>query len=131
MPYGCCQFSHQRSDVNFEDAQQWKTNLESELTRLGQALHTSELAFPISMILDELEEIASTLVLYQDNTSQNLIEKGWAYHCFVSMGFSHVAIMESYMELFDAWRGKQPEKLLHLLVSVTAVMLRWTRKAIE
>lgn len=90
-------------------------------------------AFPSTLVLEELEEIAATLAICASGpgSSQHQVQVGWAMRCFYDIGFSHGTLVESYMEIFDKWAGKAPEKLLHVLASTVTVLLRWTRDAAE
>ena len=97
-------------------------------------------AFPSTVVLEELEEIAATLSLTvgddgaadlatESKGSNTLAERGWTVRCFCDMGFSFGTLVESFMEIFDRWAGKSPEKLLHVVSSVAFTMLLWTRQA--
>ena len=59
------------------------------------------------------------------------VVRGWSTRCFYDIGFSHGTLVESYIEIFDRWAGKAPEKLLHILSSTTFVLLHWTRCVAE
>ncbi len=119
---------HQRSDVTFESHEAWLPALQLQVVQLGQALNGAQdaAAFPLMTLLDELEEIAATLVVCGSGAP-----RGWATRCLVSVGLAHGPLVESYMQLFEEWAGKAPEKLLHVVVSTTDVLQSWTRGAAE
>ena len=100
-------------------------------------------AFPSALVLEELEELAATLSVCaagedeegaaatESKQGAGRVERGWTARCLVEVGFSYGALVESYMEIFDRWAGKAPEKLLHLLSSTVFALLQWTRHAAE
>lgn len=99
-------------------------------------------AFPSTLVLEELEEIAATLTICAATAAGESAaaaavgeEAGAAVHwptrCFYDAGFSHGLLVESYVDIFDRWAGKAPEKLLHILSATVNVLLRWTRSAVE
>lgn len=148
---------HQLSGTNFESAERWLPTLELQVVALakqivrntfstaaawrseasvGAAMSMSmdAAAFPSALVLEELEEIAATLAICATGTGTgegSQQQLGWAMRCFYDIGFSHGTLVESYMEIFDKWAGKAPEKLLHVLASTVAVLLRWTRDTAE
>eukprot|EP01038_Epipyxis_sp_PR26KG_P007824 gene7824-10628_t len=115
--------------VIFEAAGQWLPLLENTVVELGisfqAAMVGSNSSFPHITILEELEEIVSSLMIAHANNS--IIPKGWAAQCFRDIGFSHSTIVEAYMDIFDTWKGKAPAKLLCLITSATHVLLSWTK----
>jgi hypothetical protein len=99
-------------------------------------------AFPSALVLEELEELAATLSVCaasdedgpaaaESKQCATPAERGWTARCLVEIGFSYGTLVESYMEIFDHWAGKAPEKLLHLLSSTVFALLQWTRHAAE
>ena len=93
-------------------------------------------AFPSTLVLEELEEIAATLSICaaaagESVTGEEAGAANWSTRCFYDAGFSHGLLVESYVEIFDRWAGKAPEKLLHILSATVNVLLRWTRSAVE
>jgi hypothetical protein len=119
---------HQRGDVLFESHEAWLPALQLQVVQLGQALNGAQdtSAFPLMTLLDELEEIAATLVVCGSGAP-----RGWATRCLMSVGLAHGPLVESYMQLFEEWAGKAPEKLLHVVVSTKTVLESWTRGAVE
>lgn len=140
--------------VSFESSERWLPTLELQVVALAKqishhtfassasfshhpALSASETAaFPSAVVLEELEEIAATLAICTTTTTaeagpQQSQQLGWATRCFYDIGFAHGTLVESYMEIFDKWAGKAPEKLLHVLASTVSVLLRWTRDTAE
>lgn len=91
-------------------------------------------AFPSTLVLEELEEIAATLSVCSVEGgagSEETHTRNWTTRCFFDVGFSHGSLVESYIEIFDRWAGKAPEKLLYILSSTVNVLLLWTRAAAE
>jgi hypothetical protein len=133
--------------VPFEAVSQWLPNLELLVVQLARQLqHPSESehtllshssAFPATLVLEELEEIAATLATLGIANNESFSSsvgsgsRGWVLRCFYDIGMSHGTLVESFMEIFDRWAGKAPEKLLYLLASTTAALLHWTRGASE
>lgn len=88
-------------------------------------------AFPSTLVLEELEEISATLSLCGGGEDRLARSQGWVTRCFYDVGFSHGTLVESYVEIFDRWAGKAPEKLLHIISATVNVLLLWTRSAAE
>jgi hypothetical protein len=141
---------NQRTDVSFEDSTYWLPSLELLIIELGKLVDgaTCSIAFPISTIQEELEEIATTLTLChhsehhnsQDqqhdgnndvSMSTNSTLRGWTSVCLFEIGFTHGTLIEVYMEILNQWGGKAAEKLVHILSSTSYVLLQWTRLAAE
>jgi hypothetical protein len=150
---------NQRTDVSFEDSAYWLPSLELMIIELGKLVDgaTSSIAFPISTIQEELEEIATTLTLChhsdhhnsQDQhhdgnnnvsmstnttttlTTASISLRGWTSVCLFEIGFTHGTLIEVYMEILNHWGGKAAEKLVHVLSSTSYVLLQWTRLAAE
>lgn len=101
----------------------------------GQGVSVGAAAFPSTLVLEELEEIAATLSICSTDAAgaggEEAHTKHWTTRCFFDVGFSHGSLVESYIEIFDRWAGKAPEKLLHILSSTVNVLLVWTRAAAE
>lgn len=99
---------------------------------VGYMMSMDAAAFPSALVLEELEEIAATLAICSTGSGEGSQQQlGWAMRCFYDIGSSHGTLVESYMEIFDKWAGKAPEKLLHVLASTVTVLLRWTRDTAE
>ena len=137
-------YRHQRNDVVFESSAQWLPTLQMLVVQLGQQLQgaSASPAFPCAVVLEELEEISSALTVSTivDGIGSTAgagagvgvgVVRGWSTRCFYDIGFSHGTLVESYIEIFDRWAGKAPEKLLHILSSTTFVLLHWTRCVAE
>lgn len=100
----------------------------------GQGVSVGAAAFPSTLVLEELEEIAATLSMCSAEAgsgAEDAHAKNWATRCFFDVGFSHGSLVEAYVEIFDRWAGKAPEKLLHILSATVSVLLLWTRAAAE
>jgi hypothetical protein len=147
--------------VAFEQAEAWLPGLQAQVVQLAQQLTAQGSgapagrgaavsgspsspvgAFPSALVLEELEELAATLSVCaaaeEDGSAATEskqgaapTERGWTARCLVEIGFSYGTLVESYMEIFDHWAGKAPEKLLHLLSSTVFALLQWTRHAAE
>ena len=148
---------HQVSGTNFESPERWLPTLELQVVTLAKQIVRNTFsgsgsgrpgedasaggvgsigsmdaaAFPSALVLEELEEVAATLAICATGDRSQQQQMGWAMRCFYDIGFSHGTLVESYMEIFDKWAGKAPEKLLHVLASTVAVLLRWTRDTAE
>lgn len=137
----CCNHRHQQSTAKFESPAQWLPSLELLVVQLaqqllqsvepGQGISVGAAAFPSTMVLEELEEISATLGICSAETSEDARTRNWTTRCFYDVGFSHATLVESYVEIFDRWAGKAPEKLLHILSATVYVLLLWTRSAAE
>jgi len=122
------QFRH----VSFENAQQWLPALESKLVHLGRELlgdsdSPRSSTFPVLVILEEVEELISTLTACDVPTRRGITSQ----ICY-DIGMSHGSLIEAYMEIFDRWAGKAtPDKLLQILSSSSLALLHWSRLAAQ
>ena len=83
-------------------------------------------AFPILHIVEELEEIFATLRCCKVSFPSSNPTK-----YFYDIGLSYGTVMEAYLSIYDNWKGKEVEKVLHLLNDLSKVMMEWTKQAQE
>lgn len=132
----------QRADVVFESTGLWLPILCEHVVELGRQLRAAEsssTAFPFSAILEELEELSSVLtavcflhrkdenchVNIDDVDAQLRYFRGWTAQCMKDIGFAFSTLVEAYMEIFDRWAGKAPEKLIQVLSSTSFILRQW------
>lgn len=121
----------QSRHISFEHAQQWLPALETKLVQLGRELlgdsdSPRSSTFPVLVILEEVEELVSTLTSCGVPTRRGITGQ----LCY-DIGMSHGSLIEAYMEIFDRWAGKPPEKLLQILSSSSLALLHWSRLAAQ
>lgn len=149
----------------FEDSELWLPSLGTSIVSLATSLKGSGIgavgaasgtssAFPVLVVLEELEDIASTLWSARATNSSsgvgagtnasplsrgasssttathNIFGQSWTVDRFLEIGLSHGSLMETYMELIEKkWSGKAAEKLLRLVGSASVLLMRWTHAA--
>ena len=95
----------------------------------------------ILLIIEEYEDISSTLYI-----TGHSLSRGWIiFDVLLKINsetnininnqniliIDYELIIEKYMELFDLWIGKLPEKLLQVLSSASIILSRWIQSAYE
>jgi len=105
----------------FEEASLWLPAMFKAVSTLGEALLGS-VSFPGIIVLDELEDIVTTL-----RACQVSLNRGLLTDCFLDMGMSFGGLLELYIDLFDLWSAKKsPDKQLQILSSASILLLQWT-----
>jgi hypothetical protein len=75
-------------------------------------------------------DISTTTI--KTKKSNNLVYNNhWVVTCFLDIGFAYGHLLEMYMEVFDQWMGKNPEKLLQLISSSVFLISTWIKKSRE
>lgn len=115
-----------KQPMYFEDSRVWGDKLSDTVSKLGKELYsfTRDDVFPLAVIIEELEEIASISPVF--------IGRGWAVDCLQRIPVPYDVLVPAYVEvIFDRWAGKQAEKLLQVISSAAYLLKNWTNIAIQ
>ena len=122
--------------INFEDVMNWLPYLITKIKSLGGELNSSadanpqSFTVPAEVIIEELEDILSTVVEVDRTGEIQGRYLGVSADCCIDIGISHGALVEAYMKVLDNWHGKKASMtILQVMRSTTKVLKEWTKLA--
>lgn len=105
------------------------------MVALGRSLrgHESDLAFPLVLVLEELEEIALQLVLAEgsgEGGGSRSVQRGCIWRALLRIGLGHDSLMQTYCGiLLRRWQGRPIECQIVLMASASACLMDWVHRA--
>jgi hypothetical protein len=116
----------QRSDVLFESSTAWLIELLDKVASLGCSLrgNESELGFPLSVIVEELEDIVLQL-----NLADVPIERSLVPQTFIRVGVSYENLLQSYTSVLSRWENRKVEAIVSVTSSALVTLVDWIQRA--
>jgi hypothetical protein len=86
--------------------------------------HESESAFPLQVLVEELEE-----VLFQLLAQDLPVDRLAVVHALMRVGLSCETLIQSYVSVLRKWESRKTEMQLQVVGAASSVLIEWVRKA--